>query len=294
MQKIFPHLWYDKEAAEAVTFYTGIFDDAKILNKTIIRDTPSGDAELLSFQLEGQQFAAISAGPFFQFNPSVSFMVFCDTPEEVDKKHAALSKGGVELMPLGEYTFSKRYAWIQDRFGLSWQLMGTAETPEKGKKIVPILLFGAGVCGKAEEAVNFYTELFHDSGISLISHYGEGEAQVPEASVNYAAFCLEGISFGAMDHGYGADFSFNEAVSFIINCQNQQEIDYYWKGLSFVPEAEQCGWLKDRYGVSWQVTPAELDEIMYHGSEDEKRRVTEAFLKMKKFDLEELKRARIG
>jgi predicted 3-demethylubiquinone-9 3-methyltransferase (glyoxalase superfamily) len=218
-------------------------------------------------------------------------MVVCSTPEEVDAKYAALSEGGSELMPLGEYPFSRRYAWIQDRYGLSWQLM-LVEGGVNGQKITPDFLFSDGECGKAEEAVTFYTGLFEDSEISQISRYGEGEAHDPRAKVNYAGFTLDGIKFVAMDHGYGADFTFNEAFSLIINCKDQEEIDYFWDKLSAVPEAEQCGWLKDRFGVSWQIVPEFMDEVMYHSSREEKARVAEVFLKMKKFDIKELEQAR--
>lgn len=293
MQKIIPHLWYDKEGKEAALFYISIFDQSKLLDSTIIEGTPSGNAEMVSFQLEGQLFSAISAGPYFKFNPSISLMVACSTAEEVNSKWEALSNGGSELMPLGEYPFSKRYAWIQDRYGLSWQLMLTEEGA-KGQKITPNLLFTGGVCGRAEAAVAFYTGLFKDSKTDLISYYGEGEAEQPKAKVNYAGFKLHGMNFSAMDNGFDADFNFNESFSLIVECEDQNEIDFYWDKLSAVPEAEQCGWLTDKFGVSWQIVPANLDDIMYHGSKEEVKRVTEAFLKMKKFDLEALNQARRG
>ena len=160
-----------------------------------------------------------------------------------------------------------------------------------GQKITPDFLFSDGECGKAEEAVTFYTGLFHDSKIDQISRYGEGEAHDPRAKLNYAGFTLSGMKFVAMDHGYGADFTFNEALSLIVNCKDQAEIDYFWDRLSAVPGAEQCGWLKDRFGVSWQIVPEFMDEVMYHGSKEEKERVTEAFLKMKKFDIQALEQA---
>lgn len=293
MQKIISHLWYDKEAREAALFYTGIFEDAKILNTTVLEGTPSGDAEMISFQLAGQQFSAISAGPYFKFNPSISLMVACSTAEEVDTKWAALSEGGSELMPLDEYPFSKRYGWIQDRYGLSWQLMLTDEAEVK-QKITPSLLFSNGVCGKAEEAVTYYAEVFQDSKINLISRYEEGEAQTPDAKVKFAGFTLAGMEFAAMDHGFGGDFTFNEAFSLMVNCDDQKEIDYYWDKLSAVPEAEQCGWVKDQFGVSWQIVPSNMDDVLFNGTKEEVHRVTEAFLKMKKFDLKALERARLG
>lgn len=291
MQKIVPNLWYDKEAKEAAMFYISLFEHSKLLSVSVIGDTPSGDSEVVSFELAGQQFTAISAGPYFKFNPSISFMVACSSVEEVDAKWAALSEGGTVLMELTEYPFSKYYGWLEDRYGLSWQLM-LVDNAEAVQKITPNLLFSNHACGKAEEAVNFYTNIFEESALELLSKYGEGEAQTPEAKVNYAAFQLSGMSFSAMDNGYDVDYEFNEALSFQVDCKDQNEVDYYWEKLSAVPEAEQCGWLKDKFGVSWQIVPSQLEEIMSSGTEEELKRVTEAFLKMKKFDIAALERAR--
>ncbi len=152
-QKIVPHLWYDKEAKEAAEFYCSVFPDSKITNVTTLHDTPSGDADIVSFTLSGQPFMAISAGPLFKFNESISFMVYCDT---------------------------------------------------------------------------------------------------------------------------------------------QDEIDHYWNKLSAVPEAEQCGWLKDRFGLSWQIVPTAMGKMMADGDPERMARVTQAFLKMKKFDIAELERAYEG
>ncbi|MBU3183269.1 VOC family protein [Clostridium estertheticum] len=293
MQKIVPHLWYDKEAKEAAEFYISLFDESKILNVTVIGDTPSGDAESVNFELAGQPFAAISAGPYFKFNPSISLMVACTSLEEVNTKWKALSEGGTELMPLGEYPFSKWYGWIQDRYGLSWQLM-LVDSGEMVQKITTNLLFSNDACGKAEEAVKYYTEVFENSQIGIISKYGNGEAKSSKARINYAAFKLCGIDFSAMDNGFDVEFNFNEAFSLIVNCDDQKEIDYYWDKLSAIPEAEQCGWVKDKFGLSWQIVPYNMDEILLNGTKDEIKRVTEAFLKMKKFDLNALEKARLG
>jgi predicted 3-demethylubiquinone-9 3-methyltransferase (glyoxalase superfamily) len=219
--------------------------------------------------------------------------VACATSEEVDRMWEALSAGGTELMPLGEYPFSKRYAWVQDRYGLSWQLMFT-EGKQEVQKITPNLLFSDGACGKAEEAVRYYAEVFENSEIGMISRYAQGEAHSAKAKVNYAAFKLDGAAFSAMDNGYDVDFTFNEAFSLIVNCSAQKEIDYFWEKLSAVPEAENCGWCKDQFGVSWQVVPSNMEEILFGGSEEQVQRVTEAFLKMKKFDLEALEKVRLG
>ena len=293
MQKIIPHLWYDKEAKAAAVFYTGLFPDSEIKSVRIIENTPSGDAETIRFSLCGQAFAAISAGPYFKFNPSVSLMVACETAGEVDRLWRALSEGGSELMELGEYPFSKRYAWVIDRYGLSWQLM-LREGQPAGQKITPNLLFSGTVNGQAEEAVRLYAEVFRDAEVGFISRYAAGEAEAEKARVNYASFRLFDVSFSAMDNAYDADYGFNEAFSLIVNCKDQREIDDLWAKLSAVPEAEQCGWLKDKFGFSWQITPDNMDELLFGGTDEENGRVTEAMLKMKKLDIAALRNARPG
>lgn len=150
MQKITPHLWFDKEAKEAAEFYVSVFPNSKITNVTTLHDTPSGDADSVSFELNGQSFMAISAGPLFKFN---------------------------------------------------------------------------------------------------------------------------------------------ESISFVIPCETQAEINYYWEKLSSDPKAEQCGWLKDKYSLSWQVVPTVMNEMMKKGTPEQIARVTQAFLKMKKLDIAELEKA---
>lgn len=292
MQKIVPHLWYDKEAKEAASFYISLFENSKLLNVNVLENTPSGDAELVSFELAGQQFQAISGGPYFKFNPSISLMVACESIEEVNTKWAALSEGGTELMALGEYPFNKRYGWIQDRYGLSWQLILT-DNNQTAQKITPNLLFSGDSCGKAEEAIVYYTEVFADSGIEFISKYEPGEAATPKAKINYASFKLAGMNFSAMDNGFDVDFNFSEAFSLIINCKDQKEIDYFWDRLSAVPEAEQCGWAKDKFGVSWQIVPDNIDQILNNGSRDEIQKVQNELLKMKKINIDVLEKARL-
>lgn len=155
-------------------------------------------------------------------------------------------------------------------------------------------MFVGDVVGKAEKAVKFYTSVFPKGKIDMTVRYGKGEEPERQGTLKYAAFRLEGKEFGAMDSAHPHNFAFNEAISFIVYCDTQKEIDYYWKKLSAVPEAEQCGWLKDKYGLSWQIVPRDMDEMMSHGSKDQIAHVTEAFLKMKKFDIAKLKKAYEG
>jgi predicted 3-demethylubiquinone-9 3-methyltransferase (glyoxalase superfamily) len=291
--KIVPHLWFDKEAKQAAELYTSLIPGSKVNNVTTLRDTPSGDCDVVSFNLAGQPFMAISAGPLFKFNPSISFHVKCQTSDEVNALWDKLSPGGKVLMELGSYPFSERYGWLQDRYGLSWQIIH-AGTGQIRQRIVPAFMFVGSVCGKAEEALNFYASVFRNGKAKIVARYGKGAAPDREGSVQYATFEIEGMEFVGMESAHPHEFAFNEAISFIVKCDDQAEIDHYWSKLSHVPQAEQCGWLKDRYGVSWQVAPRRMDEMMRSGSKEQMARVTQAFLKMKKFDLAALERAYRG
>lgn len=298
--RIVPHLWYATEAKEAAEFYAALFPDSKISSVKTLHGTPSGDTDIVSFELHGQPFMAISAGPYFTFNPSISFIVNFDparendAPERIDQAWDKLSQGGKVLMPIQEYPFSKRYGWVQDRYGLSWQLILTDPEGEERPAIVPSLLFTGDVYAKAEEAVNFYTSVFPDSRKGEIFRYGLGQDPDRVEAVMFSDFRLLDTWFAAMDSARQHDFKFNEAISFMVSCKGQDEIDFYWGKLSAVPEAEQCGWLKDKFGISWQIVPKEMDEMMSHGTPEQIGRVTQAFLPMKKFDIAKLREAYDG
>lgn len=293
MGQITPHLWFDKEAVQAAEFYVQALAGSKITNIAQIKDTPSGDCDIVSFELAGQPFMAISAGPLFSFTPAVSFLVRCRTTEEVDELWGKLSEGGDALMPLDSYPFSDRYGWTTDRYGLSWQVMLDARG-EIDQTIVPTLMYTGDICGKAEEAINHYASVFPNSKVEHVQPYGAGSDPDQPGTVQHAFVDLDGYKLAAMDSARAHDSAFNEAISLMVPCESQQELDYYSDKLSAVPEAEQCGWLKDRYGLSWQVTPTALDELMNKGTEEQKARVTQAFLQMKRFDLAELERAYQG
>jgi predicted 3-demethylubiquinone-9 3-methyltransferase (glyoxalase superfamily) len=299
-QKIVPHLWYDKEAKEAAEFYTSIFPDSKILSVKTIHNTPSGDSDIVSFELWGQQFQAISAGPFFNINPSISFTVNFDPSREKDAREKIddvwnkLSEGGIALMPLDKYPFSERFGWIQDKYGLTWQLILTNPEGEERPSILPSLLFVGDQCGNAEEANNFYTSVFKNAKQGMIARYPKGMEPDKEGTIMFSEFMLENQWFTAMDSAHEHKFSFNEAISFMVYCDTQEEIDYFWENLSAIPEAEQCGWLKDKFGISWQIVPREMDKMMSKGTPEQLARVTKAFMKMKKFDLAELQNAYKG
>lgn len=301
MQKIIPHLWYDKDAPAAAELYVSAFGgNSKITKINTIKDTPSGDCDIVSFQILGYSLMSISAGPVFKLNPAISFMVNFDPSKDaeaatrIDTAWAKLSEGGKVLMPLQEYPFSKRYGWCEDRYGVSWQLILTNPEGKERPPIIPTMLFVTEACEGAEEATNFYLSLFKNTKRGAIARYPAGMQPNKEGSIMFTDFMLEGQWFAAMDASASMhQFKFNEAVSLMVECDTQEEIDYYWDKLSAVPEAEQCGWLKDKYGVSWQIVPSKMNELM-SGDPARMQRVTQAFLKMKKFDIAELERAAEG
>ena len=290
MEKITPHLWFDNNAEEAAKFYTSIFKDSRLKNVTTLHNTPSGTVEIITIEVLGQEFTLISAGPLFKFNPSVSFLVACSTKEEVNELWKKLSEGGTALMDLGEYPFSEKYGWVQDKYGLSWQIMFMGDHKIK-QRIIPTLMFVGKQNGKAEEAINFYSSVFGNARVGDILRYSKGEEPDKEGTVKNASFMLEDQDFAAMDSAREHNFAFNESISFMVHCNTQKEIDYYWEKLSVYPEAEQCGWLKDKYGLSWQIVPNIMDEMLKDNDEKKIARVTEAFLQMKKLNIAKLKEA---
>lgn len=289
--KITPHLWFDTEAKAAAEFYVDSLPQSAITRLTVLRDTPSGDCDLLAFELAGQPFQAISAGPYFKINPSVSFILHCTTEAEVDALWARLGDGGQALMPLDAYPFSPRFGWMQDRFGVSWQVMLAESPADAAQMIVPSLMFTGDNFGKAREAIDFYTAIFPNSATGQVQVNPGTPGTADAGTVLTANFALAGQWFAILDSVYAHNFNFNEAVSFIVSCESQAEVDYYWEHLSAVPEAEQCGWLKDKYGLSWQIVPTAMDALMREGSPAQVASVTQAFLPMKKLDIAALERA---
>lgn len=307
-QKIIPCLWFDDKAEEAANFYVSIFNElsefgekksneknnSAVLNSARYGEAgakasgmPKGSVMIVDFMLHGQKFLALNAGPVFKFNPAISFLVKCDSKEETEKLWERLSEGGEALMEFSEYPFSEKYGWTRDKYGLSWQVMYVGKRAIK-QKITPVLMFVHENCGKAEEAINFYVSVFKDSEIRSedIARYGKNEEPDKEGAIKHASFVLHGQEFSAMDSAYDHKFNFNEAVSFMVNCETQEEIDYYWENLSAHKEAEQCGWLKDKYGLSLQIVPASIGELMFDKEKSEK--LMKAIIAMKKIIIAEI------
>jgi predicted 3-demethylubiquinone-9 3-methyltransferase (glyoxalase superfamily) len=280
MQKIRPFLWFDGKAEEAAKFYTSIFKSSKMRSISQMSAT---------FQLDGLELTGLNGGPQFKFSPATSFFVECETREEVDEAWKKLAKGGTVLMELAAYPFSEKFGWVQDEFGVSWRLnlVGRRQT------MTPFLMFVGEQHGKAEEAMSFYISLFKNSSVTRIERYGAGEAEA-EGTVKHAKFALNGQQFMAMDSGREHPFTFTPAISFFVSCETQKEIDYFWEKLSAGGEKDRCGWLKDKFGVSWQIVPPALGEFLNDEDEQKSERVMKAMLEMDKLDIKALRRAHEG
>ncbi|MBK8983826.1 MAG: VOC family protein [Ignavibacteria bacterium] len=272
---IYPCLWFDGKAKEAAEFYCDVF-----INSKLSADTPL----VVMIESNGQKIMCLNGGPHFKLNPSISFFVVCETEKETDEVWAKLTDEGSVLIPLDKYEWSDKYGWVQDRFGVSWQL-SFGKMEDVGQKFTPSFLFTDEQCGKTEEAVKFYTSVFKNSSVTGILKYGAGEDD-KEGLVKHAMFTLDEYVFMAMDSSVQNKFNFNEAFSIVVTCDTQDEIDYYWNKLTEDGMESMCGWLKDKFGVSWQIVPSVLEKLM--SDPDKSQNVLNAFLKMKKFDIEKL------
>lgn len=214
-----------------------------------------------------------------------------EATEKMKKTWRELEKDGKILMPLKAYEFSPLYGWVQDRFGFSWQLFLSDPKGEKRPFVMPSLMFTGISAGRAEEAIDFYASIFETGERGMTAKYLKGAEPNKEGTIMYADFHIFNTWMAVMDSGKKHNFTFNEAISLLIPCESQKEMDYYWDKLSAVPEAEQCGWLKDKFGVSWQVWPTYIGEVMEKGSPEQIASVMKSMMEMKKFELKRLEDA---
>ncbi|HYF12784.1 MAG TPA: VOC family protein [Candidatus Paceibacterota bacterium] len=307
MQKIIPNFWFDSQSEKAAQLYTSIFKNSKMgtvthydAKSSKVANKPAGSVLTVDFELEGYKFVALNGGPQFKLNPSISMIANFDPSRETNAREyldtvwAKLAEGGIIRMPLQKYPFSEWYGWIEDTFGVSWQLMLTDPKGEPRPFFIPSMLFTQKVDGRAEEALNFYTSFFKNSKLGNIVRYPAGMETNKEGNVMFGECMLEGQWFAAMDGGQVHDFAFNEAFSFVINCVDQAEVDYYWSALTEGGGSESvCGWLKDKFGVSWQVVPVGFYKLM-KGEPEKVERAMAAMLQMKKLDIATLEKAYAG
>ena len=280
MQKIVPDLWFSRNAVEAADFYALIFPHASYVVESSypreglldFQQEFAGLPLTIALDIDGYQFTCINAGDEFRPNLAISFMLNFDplqfggdagvAGEALDTLWEALSDGGIVRMPLDRYDFSAHYGWVEDRYGVNWQLMLTNPAGDPRPFICPALMFGGPAQNTCEETVSHYLEVFPDAHWGNRYTYPEQTGPATTSSFMYSDFTLAGQWFVAMDSGVEQTETFTCGVSFEVFCADQAEIDHYWEALSTVPEAEQCGWLADSAGVSWQIVPENMGELM--------------------------------
>ena len=287
MKSIIPCLWFDSNAEEAVNFYTSVFQNTTKGDKLYydelsaeVSGQPEGSLLTFEFTLCGQKFVAMNGGPVFRFSPAVSFYVECNGRDELTTLWNALSASGKVLMELDKYPYSELYGWTEDRFGLSWQLI----LSENKQNIRPVIMLSGNNYGKAEKAMNFYTSFFPSGEIKTIARYGP-EQPAETGKVAFAIFSLAGHEFVMMESGYDHKFSITQAVSFMIECEGQEEVNMYWDRLTGGGEEQPCGWLLDRYSLAWQVVPLQLNSLLASNDRQKARNAMKAMLEMKKLDI---------
>jgi predicted 3-demethylubiquinone-9 3-methyltransferase (glyoxalase superfamily) len=277
---IYPCLWFNGQAKEAAEFYCSVFDNSKITT-----DTPM----VVLFEIEGKKIMGLNGGPMFTITPAISLFVSCESEQEINDTWKKLSEGGTAMMALDKYPWAEKYGWVKDKFGMTWQLMLTPSQVEDQKIKVSFLFVGEQF-GKAKQAVEEYTSLFPGSSIQSMNFYeaGEGAPQM-QGTLKFGTFTLKDVQFAAMDGFGNHEFSFTEGLSIVVDCETQDEIDLYWNKLTEGGAESMCGWLKDKYGVSWQIIPKVLGRLMTDPKKGEN--VMKELMKMKKLDIAKLENA---
>ncbi|WP_312340288.1 VOC family protein [Sphingobacterium sp.] len=268
---IIPSIWFDQNAKEAFDLYCRIFPNSHISNSSPI---------VVEAVLNDLKFIGINGGTIFTPNPSISFMVICESKEEIDRIWNSLSTtGGSTLMPLKSYPWSPYYGWLTDKYGVNWQLYLGKLSDTNQQAIVPTLMYCGEQQGNCEKAIAFYQKLFPDFRSNGIMKYAEGDYI---GSIQHTQFIVSGFTLMAMDSGVSQNFTFNEGISLTILCKDQKEIDYFWNHITAKGKESMCGWCKDEFGVSWQIVPEQIATYLQRPG------ANEALMKMKKIVIQEL------
>ena len=281
-ENITPCLWYNGQAQEAATLYCSVFANAKITAQSPF---------VTSIDVSGQSITLLDGGPKYKPNASISFFYICEEEDELNKIWSAFSKEGEVLMALDKYPWSEKYGWINDKFGISWQI-ALGKISDVGQKITPCLMFTGKQYGRADEAIAHYSSIFKNVKVDGILRYGANELPDQEGKVKHAQFALNDQKFMIMESAAPHNFTFTEGISLTIHCETQKEIDHYWEKLTESGAESMCGWLKDKFGVSWQIVPNILNKIMSDPAKAGK--AAQAFMSMRKLNIEQIVQASIA
>lgn len=281
-KQITPCLWFNNQGKDAASVYCSVFNGSKITAQSPI---------VTEIEVSGQRLILLDGGPMYQPNPSISFFYLCENERELEKIWNVFSKEGRVMMPLDTYPWSKKYGWIADKFGISWQL-SLGKMSDVGQKITPCLMFTGSQYGRVDEAIEHYSDIFGNVKVDGILRYGADDLPDKEGKVKHAQIALNGQKFMLMESAAEHRFTFTEGVSLTVYCETQQEIDYYWEKFTESGEESMCGWLRDKFGVSWQIIPSVLGKIMSDPSKAGK--AAQAFMSMRKLNIEQIVQASLS
>lgn len=273
-QSIYPCLWYNQRAKEATKFYRTLFSDSEITAENIL---------VSLMEIEDQKLLLLNAGPEFVPNPSASLFVNCKSEEEIEKLCLSFTKEGKVLMKLARYNWAEKYAWVKDKYEISWQLF--YKPGKERKKIRPSFMFHGSNAGRASEAIGFYTSVFPNSGVKEIIRYSEDENQNVNF-IKYSDIFINEFDIILFDSALKYKSQLNESFSLVIECETQDEIDKYWLELSKKGLEGRCGWVKDQFGISWQIVPKVLHELV--SDEMKAPKVVNKLMGMGKLNIREL------
>jgi predicted 3-demethylubiquinone-9 3-methyltransferase (glyoxalase superfamily) len=281
-EQITPCLWFNGQGNAAATLYCSVFENAKITAQSPF---------VTEISLSGQSITLLDGGPKYQPNPSISFFYICEKEEELNRIWKALIKEGTVMMTLDKYPWSEKYGWVTDKYGISWQL-ALGKLSDVGQMLTPCFLFTGKQYGRVDEAIAHYSCIFKNVNLDGILRYGTNEQPDKEGKVKHAQIGWNDQKFMLMESAAPHKFNFSEGVSLTIHCETQEEIDYYWERLTESGEESMCGWLKDKFGISWQIVPTMLSKIM--SDPNKAGKAAQAFMSMRKLNIEQIVQASIA
>ena len=281
-EKITPCLWFNGDAKEAAALYCSAFSAARITSQSPF---------VTGIEIGGQHITLLDGGPQYRPNASISFYVGCETIAEFDQIWDALSASGTVVAAPASTPWSDRYGYVTDKFGVAWQL-GVQAARDITQKVTPYFMFTGNQYGKAEEAIKLYSTVFKGASVAGDAvRYGKNDAGEHAGYVRHVEMNLLNQKFMLADVAEGA-VGFTEGVSLTVHCESQEEVDYYWTKLTQGGKESMCGWLKDRFGVSWQIIPTVLTKLMSDPSKAGK--AAKAFMTMRKLDIEQIVQASLA
>lgn len=279
---ITPCLWFNNQAPEAASMYCTAFKNSKITSQSPI---------VTEIDVAGQKFILLDGGPMYKPNASISFYYICEDAQELELIWDTFSKEGTVIMPLDTYPWSKKYGFITDKFGIAWQF-ALGKISDVGQKITPCFLFTGKQYGMADEAIKLYASIFENTTVDGILRYSADELPETEGKIKHAQISFDGQKLMLMESADVSGIAFTEGVSLTVYCDTQEEIDYYWNAFTDSGEESMCGWLKDKFGVSWQIIPTMLGKVMSDPAKAGK--AAQAFMSMRKLNIEQIVQACIS